>query len=105
MSATGPTEENGVLPAPQVSDVLAFLPPADFSALELGMRQFLDGLAHLGQRLTSEQESASMYPWLVALAAAATACEIARRQLGESARTSLEGNGSLGFPSNHLFPG
>jgi hypothetical protein len=83
------SEEGPVLPAPQVSGVLAALPPSDLSALELGMRQFLDQLGKAGQRLTSYSDGIGLYLWIVATATAAGACEIARRQLARNQESGV----------------
>jgi hypothetical protein len=81
LSASAPAEEPWVLPSPQTSDVLTALRPFDWSALELGMQQFLGQLEGLGQGLATDRDGTSLSPWIAAVAAAATACEIARRQL------------------------
>ena len=94
----GQAEEGPALPSPQLSGLLTVLPPADLSTLERGMRQFLEQLDRMGQRLTSDPDGAGLYPWVIAVAAAATACEIARRQLRRSAdgpAIELRGHGPL----------
>jgi hypothetical protein len=83
------SEEGPLLPTPQVSGVLAALPPSDLSALELGMRQFLDQLGQAGQRLTSYPDGIGLYLWIVATATAAAACAIARRQLVRSQESGV----------------
>jgi hypothetical protein len=92
-----------MLPYAQASDVLSVLPPLDASALELGMRQFLDEVDGLGQCLAAVRDGTSVYPWVAAVAAAATACEIARRQLRPADRASRELNRTNGFPPEGLF--
>jgi hypothetical protein len=93
-SATPPAEENLVVPLPLVADVLSALPPLDLSALEAGMQQFLGQLRELGPRLAGDVEGTSVWPWVIAVAAAASACEIARRELKRSAALpALEAHG------------
>jgi hypothetical protein len=82
-------EEHAVVRAPQVSGVLAALPPPALSALERGLQQFLGQLERVGRDLTGDRPESGLWPWVVAGAAAITACEIARRQL----RSSLHGVG------------
>ena len=77
-------EEGPALPSPHLSDLLTVLPPADLSTLERGMQQFLDQLDRVGERLTSDPHGTGLYPWVIAVAAAAAACEMARRQLQKS---------------------
>src|SRR5439155_1593574 len=62
------------------------------SALEQGMQQFLDQLDRLGQPLAAHPDGTGLGPWIVAGAASAVACEIARRHLKRSAEVppSLE---------------
>jgi hypothetical protein len=78
-------EEGLVLPYPQMSGVLTVLPPFDVSALELGLQRFLEQLERVGHGLAGYREETGLYLWIVAGAVAATACEIARRQLGRCA--------------------
>jgi hypothetical protein len=54
------------------------------AAVEAGLRQFLEQLERVGECLTAERDDSELWPWVVAAAAAATACEIARRQLRQS---------------------
>jgi hypothetical protein len=68
-------------PPPPVAAVLAVIPPVVLSAVERGLHQFLGQLERLNQRLAGDEDGNGLWPWVVAGAAAATACEIARRQL------------------------
>ena len=79
-------EKGSVLPSPQVSELLAVLPPADLSGLEVGIQEFLKGLERLTPYLAGDAGGTRLWPWIVALAAAATACEIARRELRANGR-------------------
>jgi hypothetical protein len=76
-------------PSPQAPDVLTVLPPFDLSALELGLQQFLGQLERMGQQLTGHRDGTGLGLWIVAGAAAATACEIARRQLVRSQESEI----------------
>ena len=97
MSTTGQAENESLLPSPRVSGVLASLPPIDLSALELGMQQFLEQLGELGPRLAKDGEGSGLWPWIVAVTAAATACEIARRELRRPVSVpAVEANGMSG---------
>jgi hypothetical protein len=78
-TAKGPGEEPS-----QVSDVLTALAPGDLSALERGLLHFLERLGPAGSRPAGDREGTTLYPWVVAGAAAVAACEIARRQLRRS---------------------
>jgi hypothetical protein len=82
-----------VPPTNQGFDLLTVLPMVDLSALELGMRRFLEHLERKGQPLAWPPDGTGQWPWVVAGAAAAAACEIARRQLRRPAvgRTRLPG--------------
>ena len=81
-SGSARTEPDGsLLPAPAL---LASVPPLDLSALERGLQQFLEQLESAGQDLVEYWEGAGLGPWIVAGAAALTACEIARRQIQRS---------------------
>jgi hypothetical protein len=80
-SVTAEQRDGSPLPSPQVSDVLAVLPPFDLSGLEVGMQELLKGLERLAPQLTGDRGGADLWPWIVALAAAAAACEIGRREL------------------------
>jgi hypothetical protein len=69
------------LPWPQAPGVLAVLPPLDLAALERGLQRFLEQLGPTGPRRPGDRDGPALWPWVVAGTAAATACEIARRQL------------------------
>ncbi len=73
-------------PAPQPVGVLALLPPIPLSAVEAGLRQFLQQVERAGQCLTADRDDGGLWPWVVAGAAAAVACEIARRQFRSAGR-------------------
>jgi hypothetical protein len=73
-----PAGEGPVLPAPQVAGVLAALPAFELSALERGMQHFLEQLEGVGQGLGGHGDGLGL--WIAAGAAAAVACEMARRQ-------------------------
>jgi hypothetical protein len=71
-------------PAPaELPGVLAALSSGDLSALGRGLGQFLNRLEKAGEELVGDGDG--LRPWLIAGAAAATACEIARRQLKRAA--------------------
>jgi hypothetical protein len=55
------------------------LPTVDLTALGQGLRQFLSRIEQAGEELVGDGDG--LRPWLIAGAAAATACEIARRQM------------------------
>jgi hypothetical protein len=74
-------EREAALPPPHRLAELAFLPPVPLAAVEAGMQQFLEQLERIGQCLATDQDEGRLWPWIAAGAAAAAACEIARRQL------------------------
>jgi hypothetical protein len=103
IDVSGPVKEVTVLPAPQMSDVLTILRLIDLSALEHSMQHFVDQAQGLGQRL-GDSSGPGLYPWVAAVAAAALACEIGRRQLKQPAGLALvEGNHLAGFPPDESF--
>jgi hypothetical protein len=61
------------------------LPPFDLSAVEHGMQQFLEQLGQTGSPFAGHRDGTwlCLGVVLVAGAAAATACEIGRRQLSQ----------------------
>jgi hypothetical protein len=81
--------------------MLTALPALGLSALEAGMQQFLDQLEQLTPRTFREQGGKGLWLWLAAGAAAAGACELARRQLRRSAGEDNPMPGS----SPELHPG
>jgi hypothetical protein len=98
-------EEVGAL-VPHVPGVLAVLPPVALSAVEHGMQRFLEQLEQLGLRLAPSRDESGLWPWVVAGAAAATACEIARRQLKRPAGApALAAGRGPRLPADHLFKG
>ncbi len=105
-SAAAPAAQEPVLPSAKGADLLAVLPLFDDSGLDVGFQQFLEQLERLCPRLTNDAESSALWPWIVAVTAAATAGEIARRELRRPAVLSAgEGHESGGFPSDQLFMG
>jgi hypothetical protein len=92
-----------LLPAP---DPLSVLRPFGFWAVERGMQRFLQQLDRMGQCLGDSHGETGLWPWLVAGAAAVTACEIARRQL-RRASTMPEGDAGRGLaaPPDYLWGG
>jgi hypothetical protein len=80
-AVNGDREGGFVLPAPQASGALAMLPPFGLSDLEVDMQEFLQQLERLAPHLASDRDGAELWPWIVAMAAATVACEIARREL------------------------
>jgi hypothetical protein len=88
-----------VLPPPRLSGVLAVLPPLDVAALERGMQRFLDQVGQWCRPLVGNGDGAGLYFWVVAGAAAAAACEIARRQLKRTALVpAAAGDRAAGTP-------
>jgi hypothetical protein len=67
--------------SPQPFGVPALLPRVPLAAVEAGLQQFLQQLERAGRSLTADGEEHGPWSWVVAGAAAAAACEIARRQL------------------------
>ena len=101
-----PNSERSEIPRPPVTDMARALLPVDLSAFELGLQQFLAQLEQSGQHLVGEFEETDLSPWIVAVAAAATACEIARRQLRTPAeQLGTDRNGFSGFPPDAPLAG
>src|SRR5262249_15876385 len=67
---------------PSAAAVLAPLAAIDVAALGHGLGQFLHQIEKGGEQLVGDGDG--LRPWLVAGAAAAAACEIARRQLRQA---------------------
>ncbi len=106
MSGDSPAVEELVLPSPKVSDVLAVLPPFELSGLELGMQHFLEQLERLGTRLAMDGDRTGLWPWIVAVASAASACEIARREVRRRPGVpAVEANGMSNCSSDLLIGG
>jgi hypothetical protein len=98
-------ESERVLPSPHVAGAVSLPLSFDLSALELGMKQFLEQVEGLGQHL-GDRHGIGSYSWLVALAAAATACEIARRQVKRPpVGPALGVTDTAGFPPEGPFGG
>jgi hypothetical protein len=74
--APAPSAASTILPA-----ALTALPPLDLSALEQGLKQFLDRIEAAGRDLVGEGDGSGLGPWVIAGTAAVVACEVARRQL------------------------
>jgi hypothetical protein len=68
---------------PAAAPVLAPLATIDMASLGRGLGQFLHQIEKVGEELVGDGDG--LRPWLIAGAAAATACEIARRQLRRAA--------------------
>jgi hypothetical protein len=101
----GRAEGQGEAPAPRVFDLVTSLPRMDLSSLELGMRQFLEQVDDLGQRI-QDTSGPGLYPWIVSVAAAAVACEIARRQLKQPAGEPITtASTPTGFAPDEPFAG
>jgi hypothetical protein len=101
-----PNNERSESPLPLVTDMARALLPVNLSALELGLQQFLAQLEQSGHHLVGEFEEADLSPWIIAVAAAATACEIARRQLRTPAeQLDADMQGFSGFPPDAPLAG
>lgn len=91
VAATPAVEENQPAEAKSVESalpgVLAALPTIDMAALGHGLQQFLTRIERAGEELVGDVDG--LRPWIVAGAAAATACEIARRQMAKSQRSAF----------------
>jgi hypothetical protein len=73
-------------PAPRGADLLADALAIDADAMQAGVRNFLGLLDRLGTALTASPGGVSLYYWMLAAAAAGSACWTVRRQ---SRRTGL----------------
>jgi hypothetical protein len=99
-------QQEAVLPSPKVADLLAVLPFLDDAALDVGIKQFLEQLERLCPRLANDGESSAAWPWIVAVTAAATAGEIARRELKRPPVASVGEYDQTGwFPPDRFFAG
>jgi len=105
-STAAGAQQEPVLPSPKVADLLAILPFFDDSALDVGIQQFLEQLERLCPSLTNHADSSALWPWIVAVTAAATAGEIARRELRRPPVASTGERNEIGcFPPDRLFGG
>jgi hypothetical protein len=68
------------LPAPQLSGVITALPSLGLATLERGMQRFLEQLEQTAEGPQPKATCCDPWLWVVAGLAAATACELARRQ-------------------------
>jgi hypothetical protein len=81
--------------------VLSALSTGDLTALGRELGQFLNRIEKAGEELVGDGDG--LRPWLIAGAAAATACEIARRQLKRAAELAEEDIADV--RPDHLFVG
>jgi hypothetical protein len=82
--------------APATADGAATLAPLDLSAVEQGIQKLFEQINHLDAQLRDGPAGTGAASWLMALAAAGAACEIARRQM-RSLSSALEGgDGAVG---------
>jgi hypothetical protein len=97
-----PAETTPPVPAPAERGPLAALPAVDIAALGRGLERFLVQLERAGEELVGDGDG--LRPWLVAGAAAAAACEIARRQFRRAAEMAVLLN-TADHRSDRLFVG
>jgi len=97
-----PAETTLPVPAAAERGPLAALPAVDIAALGRGLERFLDRIERAGEELVGDGEG--LRPWLVAGAAAAAACEIARRQFRRAAEMAVVLNAADHRP-DRLFVG
>jgi len=106
-SSTGDEAESVMplsTPLEQVAGALSFMPPLNVAAVEQGMRRFLGQMQRVGEDLADPGQPVGLGFWLVAGAAAAVACEIARRQFRQPVTgLTLEGNWLAGSPPDRPF--
>lgn len=76
-------------PTPQGSGLLSPGLPLDLASLEAGLQKFLGDLEGTPVIPTPAGAEGSVSPWLLAVTMAATACEVARRQLKRSRSLAL----------------
>lgn len=67
-------------PAPRAADLIADALAVDADAMQAGVRNFLGLLDQLGTVLTASPGGVSLYYWMLAAAAAGSACWTVRRQ-------------------------
>jgi hypothetical protein len=103
VDAPVPIKEREVLPPLQRADVLTALPSFDLATLERGMQQFLDQIEGVGEQLGGSS-GPGLYPWIAAMAAAAVACEVGRRQLKRPVEVAMpEASHLAGWPPDEGF--
>jgi hypothetical protein len=85
-------------------DLWTRVPAVALTRLEQGVRELLERVEREGQRAAAEGPGAALAPWLVAGAAAAAACEIARRQVRRTALEPVRATPLLSTTSSLLFP-
>ena len=84
---------------PGIADVLRSFPYGNRGILEAGIREFLGNLAQVGNQFWAQEDDCRLTVWLIAGAAAAAACEMARRQLRRPEIEPTEWNQPLGSPA------
>lgn len=67
--------------APPLVGVMSGIPTVALATLEQGVREFVERIERDAERVAEEGMAAGLSPWVVAGAAAALACELARRQV------------------------
>jgi hypothetical protein len=80
----GGTQQTQETPSPHwlgLREVLRSLPHGNLGSLEAGIREFLNNLSQVGKQFWAQSGECRLTAWVIAGAAAAAACEIARRQL------------------------
>jgi len=84
---------------PLLADMLSSLPYGNLGILHAGIRDFLDRLPGVGNQLLAQTDECRLTVWLIAGAAAAAACEMARRQLRKPEIDSTERDQLLWLPT------
>jgi hypothetical protein len=79
------------VPGPVGADLLAGSPPLPLESVQAGIQSFLRELDHLGSAMIAAPAGVSLAWWLVSALAAASAFEIARRQM-QRGQADLAGN-------------
>jgi hypothetical protein len=82
--------ETASTPAPHQAGLLANALAVDAGKLQAGIRSFLDQLDQLGAALTAGPSAVTLSCWLLAVAAAGSACVIVQRQLSRQASKATE---------------
>lgn len=100
-----PSEEGEADPLPDrlAAGLLTGVVPLNLAALDEGMKQFLHQLDQLGEDLSHGLAGARLPSWLLAVGLAATACEVARRQVKPSPRR-LMATGGAGADTRTWLP-